>query len=71
MFRGITFNSMTDIFIKGMFQPVYKNWAFTDRGRKTTSTLVGKMRYFATIVMVITARSIGGFDFFQSFMQFL
>ena len=71
MFRGVTFNSMTDVFIKGMFQPAYKSWAFKDRGTSARATLGGQLRYFITILMVIVARAAGGFDFFQAFMQFL
>ena len=71
MFRGITFNPMNDVFMKGMFQPAYKSWAVKDRGTSARATLGGQLRYFITILMVIAARAAGGFDFFQAFMQFL
>jgi len=71
LFRAITFNAMTDIFIKGVTQPAYKGWAYRNRGTVASKTFSGKVRYFATLALVLVARLAGGFDFFQSFMQYL
>ena len=71
IFKGITFNSMNDVFFKGILQPSYKNWVFSDKGRSTKATLGGQLRYLGTLLTVIAARAAGGFDFFQAFMQFL
>jgi len=71
LFRSITFNSMTDIFMKCVTQTSYRKWAYRNRGTVATESYSGKMRYFATLFTVLVARLVGGFDFFQAFMQFL
>jgi len=71
MFRAITFNSLTNAFIQGIAQPSYKEWAYRSRGSSALQSWGGSIKYTLTVIAVIFARGVGGFDFFLSFMQFL
>jgi len=71
LFRAITFNSVTDKFIQSLTQPSYKAWVYRERGTSAIKTKSGWHHYLWTLGWVLIARVAGGFDFFQSFLQFL
>ena len=71
LFRSLTFNRLTDVFLLGLTQPSYKSWVCSERGTMPMQTQAGKKIYYSTIIIVIVVRAIGGINFFQAFMQFL
>jgi len=71
LFRAITFNSVTDKFIQSVSQPSYKAWVYRNRGTSAIKTKKGWHHYLWTLSWVLVVRIGGGFDFFQSFLQFL
>ncbi len=70
-FRALTFNSMTDTYLNILPQPAYRSWSFHTRGTTGYTTLKGKLLFFEVLCSTIIVKSIGGFDFFQAFMQLL
>jgi hypothetical protein len=70
IFRAITFNSVTDKFFEAITQPCYQAWAFRENGTKQKPTLRGKLSYIKTGILTLFFRIIGGFDLFQSFLQY-
>ncbi len=71
LFRVLTFNSLTDVFLLSARQPAYKSWVYHEKGAKTIPSSKGKYAYNATIMLTLVVRALSGFNFFQAFMQFL
>ena len=70
-FRALTLNSVTDVFISAVTQPAYKSWAYRQRGKNKSKSTRGKLQYVSTLFLMLFARAIGGFDAFQSMLQYL
>lgn len=70
IFRAITFNSVTDKFFECITQPCYQAWAFREGGVTASPTFRGYMGYAFTGFLTVLFRIVGGFDLFQSFLQY-
>jgi hypothetical protein len=70
IFRAVTFNSVTDKFFASITQPCYQKWASREKGTQPRSTIKGWVTYALTLTLTLVSTIVGGFDFFQSFLQY-